>query len=80
MCSKALFMLPELPLYSYWIMLYSCCLVFYSCCFVLSRVASCCTRVVVLSRVSLCCYSCSFLDYIFFLHDQKLKYLKEVLS
>ena len=46
MCSKALFMLPELPLYSYWIMLYSCCLVFYSCCFVLSRVASCCTRVV----------------------------------
>ena len=46
MCSKALFMLPELPLYSYWIMLYSCCLVFYSCCFVLCRVASCCTRVV----------------------------------
>ena len=71
MCSKALFMLPELPLYSYWMMLYSCCLVFYSryfvvsCCIVLY---SCC---VVLSRVSLCCYSFSFLDYIFFLHDQK---------
>ena len=54
MCSKALFMLPELPLYSYWMMLYSCCLVFYSryfvvsCCIVLRRV------VLVLCRVISC--------------------------
>ena len=68
--SRALFLLPKLPLYSCWILLYSCCFVLYSfylllcsCSLVLCRVvlvlscvASCCTRVVS------CCYSCSFLD------------------
>ena len=66
MCSRALFLLHKLPLYSCWtvlywsfIILYSCCLVFYSCCPVLlrfvTRVASCYVMLysccVVLSRV-----------------------------
>ena len=53
MPSKALFLLPKLPLYSCWVVLYSCCVVLYSCCLmlcrvvlVLCRVISCCTRVV----------------------------------
>ena len=36
--SKALFLLPELPLYSHWVVLHSCCVVLYSCCLMLCRV------------------------------------------
>ena len=49
MRSRALFLLPELPLSSCWVVLYSYCVVLYSCCLVLY---SCC---VVLSRVVLVC-------------------------
>ena len=60
--SRALHLLPELPLYSCWVVFYSCCVVLYSCCLVLSRVVlvlcrviSCCTRVV---SCCLLLYSC----------------------
>ena len=74
MCSRALFLLHKLPLYSCWAVLYSSFIILYSCCLVLScdllvlsRVASCCYScclvlchvVLVLRRVVSCCYSCS---------------------
>ena len=118
MWSRALFLLPKLPLYSCWAVWYSCCiiysycLVFYSCCLVLYRVVlvlcrivSCCTRVVlcwlvlllvlscvvsrctrvmscylVLCRNSSCCYSCSFLDWIFINNFEQIASLKNRIS
>ena len=51
--SRALFLLPELPLYSCWVVLYSCCILLYSFCLelscvliVLCHVVPSCTRVV----------------------------------
>ena len=38
MWGGALFLLPELPLYSCWTVSHSCCIVLYSCCLVLCRV------------------------------------------
>ena len=59
---RALFLLLEVPLYSWVVLysrciaLYSCCLVFYSCCVVLySRCVVLCRAVLVLCRVALCC-------------------------
>ena len=54
MWNRALFLLPELILYSCWVLLYSCCLVFYSCCLVLCRVELVLVRVVTCYLV-LCC-------------------------
>ena len=62
MGSRALFLLPELPLYSCWVVLCSRCVVLSCVLLVLSRVVtrvvSCCTRVVscwlVLARVVTC--------------------------
>ena len=67
MWSRVLSLLPQLPLYSCWVVLHSFSVVLYSCCLVLYSFVSYCTRVVlVLSRVVLvlsCVVSCCLLLY-----------------
>ena len=73
--SRALFLMPKLPLCLCWVVLYSCCTRVILCC---TRAVSCCTRVIfVLCRVASCCYSCGFLDQILFLQYCRTTQIKQ---